>query len=242
MKAAFLTSSLIAPKGKALPASPRTAPTKLLDDESNRQSGVSRIYQRVREYAEPHEENEPSLVSDVQNQEEHYSSAHEEFDSTDDAILLHEDETVSISSEIDVYDFSKPEETNRARTEHGQNEHQGEAPKEETSPLLVHHTLTDDVVTPNNRLQKSKPVDPLSTEKIDEIATEVSKLTKDKLGRIRISVRMAPKDHLQLKLIAAHTQMSAQAIFETALEEYVSNHGSSILPDSCSCVLDKSSL
>ena len=156
--------------------------------------------------------------------------------------MLHEDETVSIAAENDIYDFSKPEETTPTPAEHVKSEQHRYVPSEDISPLLVRHTIKNNVVTPRNMLQQSKPVDPLPAEKVDEIATEVSKLTKDKLGRIRISVRMAPKDHLQLKLIAAHTQMSAQAIFETALEEYVSNHGSRILPASCSCVLDKSSL
>jgi len=220
MKAAFLTSSLIAPKGKALPASRATTPTKLLDDESNRQSGVSRIYERVSEYADLHEENE----------------------TVEDAIVLHEDESVSIVAEDDIYDFSKPEDEPQSVFDRIREHNTDIDSAEPISPLLQRHTAKAPANNAKQALSSQKPVEPLPVEKYTEIATEVSKLTKDKLGRIRISVRMAPKDHLQLKLIAAHTQMSAQAIFETALEEYVSKHGSSILPENCACVLDKSSL
>src|SRR5690606_22563951 len=54
MKAAFLTSSLIASKGKAAPATTRPTPQHLLAEDARANvHGVSRIYQRVREYAEP---------------------------------------------------------------------------------------------------------------------------------------------------------------------------------------------
>ncbi|USG59852.1 hypothetical protein NBZ79_11755 [Sneathiella marina] len=236
MKAAFLTSSLIAPKGKALPASRSATPTKLLDDESNRQSGVSRIYERVREYADPHEEDDSTINAAVKQNAEN--------ETAEDAIILHEDETVSIAAEDDIYDFSKPAEKEEEQSVFDRIREQKNDvdPAEPISPLLEKHAAQEAETGKKQALSNRTPVEPLPVERYTEIATEVSKLTKDKLGRIRISVRMAPKDHLQLKLIAAHTQMSAQAIFETALEEYVSKHGSSILPESCACVLDKSSL
>lgn len=240
MKAAFLTSSLIAPKGKALPASRSATPTKLLDDESNRQTGVSRIYERVREYADPHEENES-----IGESEELLASPQAlENEPEEDAIVLHEDESVSIAPKEDIYDFSRPKHESQSGFERIREQKQviDVNTSEAISPLLQRHSIDEPAKDPAKALSTPKPIKPIPVEKYTEIATEVSKLTKDKLGRIRISVRMAPKDHLQLKLIAAHTQMSAQAIFETALEEYVSKHGSSILPDSCACVLDKSSL
>ena len=242
MKAAFLTSSLIAPKGKALPASRATTPTKLLDDESNRQSGVSRIYERVSEYADPHEEHESLVDVAAASAAQNSFSQAVENETAENAIVLHEDETVSIAAGDDIYDFSKSEDEPQTVFDRIR-EHNTDVDSEELiSPLLQKHTAKAPASNAKQMLSSQKPIEPLPVEKYTEIATEVSKLTKDKLGRIRISVRMAPKDHLQLKLIAAHTQMSAQAIFETALEEYVSKHGSSILPENCACVLDKSSL
>lgn len=212
MKAAFLTSSLIAPKGKASPASPATAPTKLLDDETHRHSnGVSRIYDRVQKYADPHADAPASDdAQDTSIENSALSSSQEE----------------SISS-TQAEDMDDAESSSYQLTEVKENK-----------------TENNFVVSGAISRALSRPVsfEQPSESRLEEIASEVSKLKKDKLGRIRISVRMAPKDHLQLKLIAAHTQMSAQAIFETALEEYVANHGRDILPESCSCILDKTTL
>ncbi|MEH6548095.1 MAG: hypothetical protein V7701_16785, partial [Sneathiella sp.] len=163
MKAAFLTSSLIAPKGKALPASRAATPTKLLDDESNRQSGVSRIYERVREYADPHEEN-GSAEADV-NQ------------SSEDAIVLHENETVSIAAEDDIYDFSKPEDEPRSVITRIREQEDDAHASEAISPLLQKHTSKAPIGGDNQALSNRKPVEPLAVEQYTEIATEVSKLT-----------------------------------------------------------------
>mgnify|MGYP003640776282 CR=1 FL=1 len=142
---------------------------------------VSRIYDRVREYAEPHHDSHDLEEAALRNAE------------LSEFARIAEDEDHPEPSHID--------EINTTDT------------TEEVAHGLA-ESLDEPVVSPQ------VPATPV----------------------IRISVRMSPKDHLQLKLIAAHTQMSAQSIFETALEEYVINHGSEILPQSCNCVLDKSSL
>ncbi|OUR75716.1 hypothetical protein A9Q83_17110 [Alphaproteobacteria bacterium 46_93_T64] len=68
---------------------------------------------------------------------------------------------------------------------------------------------------------------------------ESEKLKKDNTGRVRMSVRMSSDEHLQLKLLAAHSKKSAQCIIEEALSEYVANHGDEILPEACSCIRKK---
>ncbi|GEM_PF-3260881 len=64
-------------------------------------------------------------------------------------------------------------------------------------------------------------------------------LRRDKLGRVRMSIRMSPEQHLQLKLIAAHTRKSAQTIMDEALSEYVDNHGEELIPAACACIRNK---
>jgi len=259
MKAAFLTSSLIAPKGKASPTSSATAPMKLLDEETTkRSSGVSRIYDRVAEYADHHDDDDDkpqSATTDGDISGGQHGMPFEAAIGPD-----HQDQTVTASAStamerplfLNEESSSEDEIEVFALTEISDAE-DVETVKDTPSPIRQENTITDTspkagktrfsvTETVSRALSRPKPTEQLPEAQYEKIAGEVSKLKKDKLGRIRISVRMAPKDHLQLKLIAAHTQMSAQAIFETALEEYVANHGSEILPESCNCVLDKSSL
>ncbi|WP_025898710.1 hypothetical protein [Sneathiella glossodoripedis] len=66
--------------------------------------------------------------------------------------------------------------------------------------------------------------------------SEQKKLKKDKLGRVRMSIRLDPDDHLALKLLAAHSRKSSQTILEEALREYTANHAQSILPAGCDCL------
>lgn len=214
MKAAFLSSSLIASKGKAAPASPRLTPKNLLDDDKkDSNTHVSRIYDRVREYAEPQSTAPEQEASETPEQD------------ISDTIT----ETLELDSDDNVPAFMTRETTSPTKAVADCN----------GTPSCQ----KADVSRPSaNGVSSRREITPIEDEKVQEIAAEVSKLKKDGLGRVRISVRMTPKDHLQLKLIAAHTQMSAQSIFETALEEYVANHGTAILPQSCNCVLDKSSL
>ncbi|MAZ03347.1 MAG: hypothetical protein CMN56_09430 [Sneathiella sp.] len=215
MKAAFLTSSLIASKGKAEPASTRLAPSNLLDKSANgSKPQVSRIYDRVREYADPHHESndmEEAALKAAERSE--YARMAEEEDRPEPSHI----------DEINTTDTTE-------EVAHG------------LAVSLDESTVSQREPAPSAHSAPTRELPPLAEAKAKEIAHQVAKLKKDGLGRIRISVRMSPKDHLQLKLIAAHTQMSAQSIFETALEEYVINHGSEILPQSCNCVLDKSSL
>lgn len=202
MKAAFLTSSLIASKGKAAPAASRPAPQHLLEEDAKQNAHqVSRIYQRVRDYAEP--ENPAEATRTVDKTEPSPRVLHADFRSNPAFGGLDEVTQTAISDEVT-------------------------------------RTLAEQVGT-------AAPAAPAPQSPIDEaeartIAEEVANLKRDGLGRIRISVRMSPHDHLRLKLIAAHTQMSAQSIFETALEEYITNHGTEILPQGCICVLDKTSM
>ena len=221
MKAAFLTSSLIASKGKAAPATPAMTPKNLLDRDANGSAnGVSRIYDRVREYAEPHTSDENGM--DI---------------GADDS--LSSENRAHASSAADTGSYYP---RNGAGENGGSSDDTAASATPKTSPVAEQQSRYSIVNTVTRALSTPTRHEPLPDEKYAEIAEEVSKLKKDGLGRIRISVRMSPKDHLQLKLIAAHTQMSAQLIFETALEEYVANHGTEILPQSCNCVLDKSSL
>ncbi len=224
MKAAFLTSSLIAAKGKAAPASPRLTPKNLLDDDKKEsENRVSRIYDRVREYAEPHStdatEDEPQYATSEAREE----TSNINPENTDNPFLAEDTDTPdeALTRHNDTASYPQTEASHLPVTRDYQ-------PVAASNPISSGYSSG---ITPS----------PLGEKQAREIAAEVSKLKKDGLGRIRISVRMSPRDHLQLKLIAAHTQMSAQSIFETALEEYVANHGTEILPQSCNCVLDKSS-
>jgi len=65
---------------------------------------------------------------------------------------------------------------------------------------------------------------------------EQKKLRKDKMGRVRMSIRLDPEDHLALKLLAAHSRKSSQNILEEALREYSDRHAEEILPQSCNCL------
>lgn len=215
MKAAFLSSSLIASKGKAAPASPRQTPKNLLNDGGkDGENHVSRIYDRVRDYADPHHD-QPKLP-------EESAALDSEVSATDSLSAECSPSEEEDASRSDVTASPQQPEPHQSFAEH------------KYQPVSATRAAM------NGSSADAAP-SPLGEEQARRIAAEVSKLKKDGLGRIRISVRMAPQDHLQLKLIAAHTQMSAQSIFETALEEYVANHGTRILPQSCNCVLDKSS-
>lgn len=215
MKAAFLSSSLIASKGKAAPASPRQTPKNLLNDGGkNGENHVSRIYDRVRDYADPHHD-QPEAP----------------------------EENATLDTETTATHSPGPEDSFSDEDYAGRQDVAAPPPQTDSHQSFAEHKYQPVSATKaamNGSSPETVP-SPLGEEQARRIAAEVSKLKKDGLGRIRISVRMAPQDHLQLKLIAAHTQMSAQSIFETALEEYVANHGTKILPQSCNCVLDKSS-
>lgn len=84
---------------------------------------------------------------------------------------------------------------------------------------------------PHKQLRR-KPV--ASTEKNNK--SEQKKLKKDDMGRVRMSIRLDPDDHLTLKLLAAHSRKSSQCILEEALREYTTNHAETILPQSCHCL------
>ena len=81
-------------------------------------------------------------------------------------------------------------------------------------------------------LLRRKPV----ASSVNVYKTEQKKLKKDGLGRVRMSIRLDPDDHLTLKLLAAHSRKSSQVILEEALREYTINHAETILPQSCHCL------
>ncbi len=100
-------------------------------------------------------------------------------------------------------------------------------------------------VTPDSE-QPSKPVTERAHAVLHQQETdmllqkiETDRLRRDNLGRVRMSIRMSPEQHLHLKLMSAHSRKSAQTIMEEALGEYVDNHGSDLIPSSCACVRDK---
>ena len=101
------------------------------------------------------------------------------------------------------------------------------------APQMLHDgpkqvTTGDTTRTPIKR----KPV--AST--ADSYRREQRKLRKDKMGRVRMSIRLDPEDHLALKLLAAHSRKSSQNILEEALREYSDRHAEEILPQSCNCL------
>ncbi|MBO6827547.1 MAG: hypothetical protein JJ879_15195 [Sneathiella sp.] len=72
-----------------------------------------------------------------------------------------------------------------------------------------------------------------------QLKQQNQKLKRDDLGRVRMSLRLDPEEHLTLKLLSAYAHQTAQQILEQALKEYVANHGDEILPNSCNCIRDR---
>ncbi|MFT6559121.1 hypothetical protein [Sneathiella sp.] len=92
----------------------------------------------------------------------------------------------------------------------------------------------------NNSLLVSTPKSAkIKEETVVRQARASSNMRKDALGRVRMSIRMTPEQHLNLKLISAHSRLSSQAIIEDALKEYVEKHGTDLIPDACACIKDK---
>ena len=61
-------------------------------------------------------------------------------------------------------------------------------------------------------------------------------LRRDRLGRVRHSLRLDAQRHLRLKLLAAHTQQSLQDIILAALDDHLDRHGMGILDGNCACL------
>ncbi len=61
-------------------------------------------------------------------------------------------------------------------------------------------------------------------------------LRRDRLGRVRHSLRLDAQRHLRLKLLAAHTQQSLQDVFLAALDAHLDRHGEGILDGHCACL------
>lgn len=94
--------------------------------------------------------------------------------------------------------------------------------------------------TPTVQLQPARAHELVQAEIPADDLKEISEnMKKDRLGRVRMSVRMTPEQHLHLKLIAAHTKLSAQSIIEQALDEYVERNGTDLIPGACACIRDK---
>ncbi|MBE7637645.1 hypothetical protein GUA87_12390 [Sneathiella sp. P13V-1] len=78
-----------------------------------------------------------------------------------------------------------------------------------------------------------------SEQNVRKLQAENKKLKRDHLGRVRMSLRLSPDEHLTLKLLSAYANESAQHILEEALKEYVIKHGDKILPQTCHCIRDR---
>ncbi len=161
MKAAFLSSSLISPKGAAGPASKSLPPGELLEKSKR----AERIFNRSEVPQSQHRPQEPVQASVIAPTRPHF-----------------------------------------------------EEPVQEPAAARAHDLIQQEVM-------------------IQKEATD--QLRRDKLGRVRMSIRMSPEQHLQLKLIAAHTRKSAQTIMDEALSEYVNNHGEELIPAACACIRNK---
>ncbi len=66
-------------------------------------------------------------------------------------------------------------------------------------------------------------------------------MRRDRLGRVRHSLRLDVQRHLRLKLLAAHTRQSLQDILLAALDDHLDRHGEGIL-DGHSARLSKGEL
>ncbi len=60
-------------------------------------------------------------------------------------------------------------------------------------------------------------------------APRPSEMRRDRLGRVRHSLRLDVQRHLRLKLLAAHTRQSLQDILLAALDDHLDRHGADIL-------------
>ncbi|MCG8493920.1 MAG: hypothetical protein MI743_20065 [Sneathiellales bacterium] len=165
MKAAFLSSSLISPKGSAGPATKTSLPGELL--------AKSRRAEKIYKGEKPKQQNQ-QIRPDIQAQPS-------------------ERPTTAQPASSSVVE----------------------------QPARAHKVLNE------------QPVD------TDIIAQTTQNMRRDKFGRVRMSIRMTPEQHLNLKLISAHSRKSAQVIMEEALSEYVSRHGDALIPGACVCVQDK---
>lgn len=165
MKAAFLSSSLISPKGSAGPATKTALPGELL--------AKSRRAEKIYKGEEP-KQKKPHIQS---------------------------------NSAAQSLERPLPQQTPMATPD--------------VAPARAHKVLNEPSL------------------ETDAIAQITQKMRRDKLGRVRMSIRMTPEQHLNLKLISAHSRKSAQVIMEEALSEYVSRHGDALVPGACVCVQDK---
>jgi hypothetical protein len=80
---------------------------------------------------------------------------------------------------------------------------------------------------------------PIADYSMKALRKQSDQLRKDNLGRVRMSLRMDPEEHLTLKLLCAYSHKSAQEIMEDALREYVDNHADEFLPLDCDCIRDR---
>ena len=61
-------------------------------------------------------------------------------------------------------------------------------------------------------------------------------MIRDRFGRVRLSLRMDSHRHLQLRLLAAHSQMSIQDTLIAALDAYLDGERQSIRNGNCDCL------
>jgi hypothetical protein len=58
----------------------------------------------------------------------------------------------------------------------------------------------------------------------------------DHTGRVKVSLRLDPSQHLKLKLIAAHLRVSIQGLMTEALEGYLDQAAPESLKGKCACL------
>ncbi len=70
---------------------------------------------------------------------------------------------------------------------------------------------------------------------------QLEKLKQDRLGRVKMSVRMTPDRHLKLKILSAYTRKSAQALITEALDKFMADYAVNTLNGQCACLNEKKS-
>lgn len=67
-------------------------------------------------------------------------------------------------------------------------------------------------------------------------AAEANTTTAAKSRRVALTLRLDPARHLQLRLLAAHRQMSSQDLLTAALDQYLEDHRCASGLQHCACL------
>lgn len=69
-----------------------------------------------------------------------------------------------------------------------------------------------------------------------ELSDMGEKMKQDNHGRVRLSIRMTPEQHLKLKILSAHSRKSVQSLMIDALDKQVSDYAANNLKGQCACI------